>query len=190
MEIIVTKYDQLYKAFIQWDIEFGNLERRSVSAMLAFYGGFKRKLGFAASNDRIALHRIETNLSGVTNHTEVANFTDALVETGNGSYQFGMTVTLKGNNGESAPRAERFIQFYLDIRFILRQDECEFWSGYGESQRFRSLVNENDSGLSLRGKDDMFDYFIGEMKNVLRRKPWDQPETASIGFDLSSRNTR
>jgi hypothetical protein len=36
----------------------------------------------------------------------------------------------------------------------------------------------------------MFDYFIGEMENVLRRKPWDQAETASIGFDLSSRNTR
>jgi hypothetical protein len=41
----VTKYDQLYKAFIQWDIEFGNLERRSVSAMLAFYGAAAQSAG-------------------------------------------------------------------------------------------------------------------------------------------------
>jgi hypothetical protein len=183
--ITVTKYDELYGQFAAWNAALTQYEQHAELVMLNFYSGFRHYLGLGpTSDDRITLHRIDPTLDRPHKHIKVDHFANALCQDGDGSWRFGITVTVKDPN--PSPLSS-FVTVYFDILFTLRDVECEFQNADDRTRRFPckcELGNENFP-LHLQGTLDAYEYLVSVLESLFHLEPWKRPEKIPIGFDVS-----
>jgi hypothetical protein len=185
----VATYEELYLQFAAWHTALTQYEQHAALIMLDFFAGFCQYLGLDANTDRVTLHKIDPRLERPQKHIKVDHFASALSQDNDGSWRFGITVTVQDPNpSPSSP----FVNLYFDILFTLRDNECEFQNADDRTKSFPFKCEFGDDGLSLRlqGTQEAYEYLSSVPESLFRLEPWNRPEKIAIGIDLTPRKDR
>jgi hypothetical protein len=188
----MTKFAELHARFVAWDTALTQYEQKATMVMLGYYSGFCQYLGFdpTSGGDVITLHKIDPTATGLSKHVAVDHFSKALSQDDDGTWRFGLTVKMRegvlfdqvvnpDKGKEIVIKVPHTSEFYFDMRFTLRDDECNFQNAQDQTKSFPYKFIEQ----TLYGPPDAYIYLAGILETVFSAKPGYPPVHQPLGFD-------